>query len=282
MIENSKEIYNVSLMCKVLDIPRSTYYYFKTKKPSKRSLENANLEKEIKSIYDDSKGIYGAPKIHKILSKKLTISLKRVQRLMKKTNLRSVILKKYKPYSKKVKIEERTNILKRDFSTKDINEKWTGDITYIHTIKDGWCYLASVMDLHTRKIIGYSFGKKMTTDLAIKSLENAYTLQQPNKNVVFHSDLGSQYTSLEFINYAKNKGIVQSFSKKGCPYDNASIESFHATLKKEEVYRFKYFDYNIARVKLFEYIEGWYNRKRIHGSINFMTPNECEILARVN
>lgn len=282
MIDDSKEEYNVSTMCKVLGIARSTYYHFKTKKPSKRSLENASLKQEIKNIYDESKGIYGAPKIHKILNKKFKISLKRVQRLMKKLSIRSVILKKYRPHTTKVKVEDRDNILKRDFSTKGINEKWTGDITYIYTIKDGWCYLASVMDLHTRKIIGYSFGKRMTTDLVIKALENACISQKPNKGLIFHSDLGAQYTSLEFINYAKNKEIIQSFSKKGCPYDNSSIESFHATLKKEEVYRFKYFDYDTARVKLFEYIEGWYNRKRIHGSINFMTPNEYEILSRAN
>lgn len=269
-------------MCKVLGIARSTYYHFKTKKPSKRSLENANLEQEIKNIYEDSKGIYGAPKIHKILNEKFKVSLKKVQRLMKKLSIRSVILKKYKPYSTKVKVEDRDNILKRDFSTKGLNEKWTGDITYIHTVKDGWCYLASVMELHTRKIVGYSFGKHMTTDLVIKALENACISQKPNKGLIFHSDLGTQYTSLEFINYAKNKGIKQSFSKKGCPYDNSSIESFHATLKKEEVYRFKYFDYDTARIKLFEYIEGWYNRKRIHGSINFMTPNEYEMLSRAN
>ena len=282
MIDDSKEKYNVSLMCKVLGIARSTYYYLKTKKPSKRSCENTNIAQEIKAIYDESQGIYGAPKIHKIISKKFTVSLKKVQRLMKNLGIRSVILKKYRPYSKKVKIEDRTNILNQDFSTKDINEKWTGDITYIHTIKDGWCYLASVMDLHTRKIVGYSFGKNMTTELVIKALENAYISQKPDKDLIFHSDLGSQYTSLEFINYTKNKRIIQSFSKKGCPYDNASIESFHATLKKEEVYRFKYFDYNSARVKLFEYIEGWYNRKRIHGSIDFMTPNEYEVLSRAN
>lgn len=282
MIDDSKEKYNVSLMCKVLGIARSTYYYLKTKKPSKRSCENTNIAQEIKAIYDESQGIYGAPKIHKIISKKFTVSLKKVQRLMKNLGIRSVILKKYRPYSKKVKIEDRTNILNQDFSTKGINEKWTGDITYIHTIKDGWCYLASVMDLHTRKIVGYSFGKNMTTELVIKALENAYISQKPDKDLIFHSDLGSQYTSLEFINCTKNKRIIQSFSKKGCPYDNASIESFHATLKKEEVYRFKYFDYNSARVKLFEYIEGWYNRKRIHGSIDFMTPNEYEVLSRAN
>lgn len=282
MIDDSKKEYKVSTMCKVLGIARSTYYYFKTKKPSKRSLENTSLKQEIKAIYDESKGIYGAPKIHKILSKEFKVSLKRVQRLMKELCIRSVILKKYRPHSTKVKVEDRENILKRNFSTTGLNEKWTGDITYIHTVKDGWCYLASVMELHTRKIVGYSFGTHMTTDLVIRALENALVSQKPNKGLIFHSDLGTQYTSLKFINYAKNKGIKQSFSKKGCPYDNSSIESFHATLKKEEVYRFKYFDYDTARVKLFEYIEGWYNRKRIHGSINFMTPDEYETLARAN
>lgn len=107
---------------------------------------------------------------------------------MKNMGIRSVILKKYKPHTTKVKVEDRTNILKRDFSTNSINEKRTGDITYIYTIKDGWCYLASVMDLHTRKIIGYSFGKHMTTNLVIKALENAYISQEPNKELIFHSD----------------------------------------------------------------------------------------------
>lgn len=266
----------------MLGIPRSTYYSFRYKKPSKTAVEREILKQEIKSIYDDSNGIYGAPKIHKILSKKFDVSIKRVQRIMSELGLKSVIVKKFKHHTTKVKIEDKDNILNQDFSTNTINEKWVGDITYIHTIKDGWCYLASVMDLHTKKIVGYAFDKNMTTDLIIRALDNAVIVQKPDEGLIFHSDLGSQYTSSDFSNYTSKNKIIQSFSKKGCPYDNACIESFHAILKKEEVYRVKYFDFESAKLRLFEYIEGWYNRKRIHGSIGFISPNECEKIARAS
>lgn len=275
------ESMSISLICKVLGVPRSTYYTFKFRKSSNRSIENDKLKQEIQTIYDESKGIYCEPKIHKIIYKKFDISLKRVQKIMKELGLRSIIIKKFKHNTTKVDIVEKDNVLDRDFSTSTINEKWVRDITYIHTIKDGWCYLASVMDLHTRKIVGYSFGKSMTTDLIIRALDNA-SAQRPGEGLIFHSDLGSQYTSLEFSKCMQNKGIIQSFRKKGCPYDNACIESFHAALKKEEVYIVKYFDYDSARLRLFEYIEGWYNRKIIYGSIGFISPDEYERLCRAS
>jgi len=252
------------------------------KKTCKRTIERNHFKQEIQSIYSSSKGIYGAPKIHKILSLKYKISIKRVQRIMSELGLKSVVIRKFKHYSTKGKVESRDNLLNQDFSTKSINEKWVSDITYIHTIKDGWCYLASVMDLHTKKIIGYAFDKRMTTDLIIRALNNAVKLQSPDDGVIFHSDLGSQYTSLDFGKCIINNKMIQSFSKKGCPYDNACIESFHATLKKEEVYRVKYYDFESAKMRLFEYIEGWYNRKRIHGSIGFISPDEFEKNARAS
>lgn len=204
------------------------------------------------------------------------VSLKRVQRLMKKANIRSITTKKFRPTPSKEKIVERENILKRDFETTTMNEKWAGDITYIHTLKHGWCYLASVLDLHTRKVVGYAFGRTMTTDLIKTALQNAYDTQQPGEGLIFHSDLGSQYTSDEFACLIHKYKMKHSFSYKGSPYDNACIESFHAILKKEEVNHVQYLDENSARIALFQYIEGWYNRKRIHGSINYQTPQEAE------
>lgn len=266
----------------MLGISRTTYYSFAYKKTSKTAVERKVLKQEIQSIYDDSNGIYGAPKIHKILSEKFNVSIKRVQRIMRELGLKSVIVKKFKHHTTKIKIDDKDNILNQDFSTNTINEKWVGDITYIHTIKDGWCYLASVMDLHTKKIVGYAFDKNMTADLIIRALDNAVIVQKPDEGLIFHSDLGSQYTSSEFSNYTLKNKIIQSFSKKGCPYDNACIESFHAILKKEEVYRVKYFDFESAKLRLFEYIEGWYNRKRIHGSIGFISPEQCEKIARAS
>ncbi len=161
-------------MCKVLKVPRSSYYKFLTKAESKRSIENKGFEKRILAIYEESKKRYGAPKIHEILTSGGTaISLKRVQRLMKKLGIKSIIIKKFRTHSSKQKIEERENLLKRDFSTTTLNEKWSTDITYVYTLRHGWCYLASVLDLCTKKIIGYSFTKTMDTEMAIKALDNA-------------------------------------------------------------------------------------------------------------
>ena len=135
---------------------------------------------------------------------------------MTKLNLCAVTVKKYKPHSGKKVVEDLENVLKRDFTTTYINEKWVGDITYIHTSRDGWCYLASVLDLHSKKIIGYAFGKRMTNNLVIKALKNAYYSQNPDKNkqIIVHTYLGSQYTINDLKELYKEFNIIQSFSKK--------------------------------------------------------------------
>ena len=200
-------------MCTVLGVARSTYYKSFDKTKSTRELENEELKSAIKRIYKENKGIYGAPRIHYILGiEGFNVSLKRVQRLMTKLNLCAVTIKKYKPHSSKKVAEGLENVLKRDFTTTSINEKWVGDITY--------------------------------------------------------------------MNLCKEFNIIQSFSKKGCPYDNACIESFHSSIKKEEIYRNTYRTFEEANMAVFKYIEGWYNRKRLHSSINYMTPDQCELLAR--
>ncbi|KYC69000.1 hypothetical protein B4096_3791 [Heyndrickxia coagulans] len=186
---------------------------------------------------------------------------------MKAAGIYSIIRKKCRSHSNKGKVEERDNLLNQDFSTTTINEKWGTDITYIHTLKEGWCYLASVMDLHTRKIVGYSFDRHVTTELALKAVENAYQTQWPGPGLILHSGLGSQYTSEKFAEYMEKKQFKHSFSKKGYPYNNACIESFHAILKKKEIYRVNDLNFQAARRALFEFIEGWYNRKRIHSCL---------------
>src|SRR5690625_1151162 len=278
-IHDQKDNYPVQTMCEVLEVPRSTFYQSLNKTISNRERENNELTKEIIAIHKESKQRYGAPKIHQMLLKKgYKVSQNRVQRLMKKAGIRSIVIKKFRPTPSKETIVERENILERNFSTETINEKWVGDITYIHTLRDGWSYLASVMDLHTKKIVGYAFSRTMTTDLIIKALENAYHAQKPDEGLIFHSDLGTQYTSTEFAEVTKKFKMTHSFSYKGSPYDNACIESFHAILKKEEVNHVQYLDHKSAELALFQYIEGWYNRKRIHGSIDYMTPQEMEDL----
>lgn len=263
-------------------MPKSTYYQSHHYTPSRRTLENEDLKKKILKIYTESNRRYGAPKIQKVLEQSgIYLSIKRVQRFMKQLNIHSIVIKKFRPTKVNKNVVERENLLKQDFTATKINEKWVGDITYIHTLRDGWCYLASVMDLYTRKIIGYSFSKTMDSSVAIAALDNAYRLQQPIGSVIFHSDLGVQYTSTEFINRLKKYRMKRSNSRKGCPYDNACIESFHSILKKEQVNNVQYCDYESAQLDLFVFIESWYNRKRIHGSIGYITPQMKEDITRI-
>ncbi|MFT8391882.1 MAG: IS3 family transposase [Sporolactobacillus sp.] len=277
LIDRLQKKHPIKTICKVLHMPRSTYYQVKSACESSLARENRELTHRIQQLYTESKRRYGAPKIHKALKKMgYAISLKRVQRLMRKAKLRSIIVKKYQHSSSKGPVENRENVLAQDFTATTLNQKWATDITYIHTLKTGWCYLASVMDLCTRKIIGYSFSKNMTTELAVKALENACIHQNPGPGLILHTDLGSQYTSTEFEKVVQKKQMTHSFSKKGCPYDNACIESFHATLKKEEIHQTTYQTFDEAKRALFQYIEGWYNRRRMHSCLDYLTPQEAE------
>ena len=201
---------------------------------------------------------------------------------MKKLNIRSIIVKRWKPYcSNKKNVEGRENLIKEDFTATTINEKWLTDITYLYTLKDGWCYLSSVFDCYSAKIIGWHISKNIDAAMALQAIKNAVNSQKPNcAYLILHSDLGSQYTGIEVEGYLKSKGIRHSYSKKGYPYDNAPQESFHASLKKEEPRMNKYMDFKDAKISMFKYIESWYNRKRIHSRIGFITPQECEKMER--
>lgn len=209
------------------------------------------------------------------------VGLKRVQRLMRELSIHSIIQAKYRPTTNTDPVESKPNLLQQDFTTTTVNQKWVADITYIHTDKEGWTYLASVMDLYTRKIIGYCYAKNMTAEIVIESFKRAIEKQKPNAPVIVQTDLGKQYTSNNVELFLETNGILHSYSRKGTPYDkSAAIESFHATLKKEELYRNHHKNFNEARLALLQYIEGWYNRKRIHGAIAYLTPQEAEEQAR--
>lgn len=270
-------------MCKVLGVPRSTFYRWLSPKTSKRKEDHSTLDKHVLSIYNEYHGIYGAEKIRNTLLKTTNnyqgISLKRVQKSMQRLNIRSITVRKFKAISSNEKIPTNyPNYLNQNFSTTALNQKWVADITYIETKADGWCYLSTVMDLHSKKIIGYHFAKEMTTDIVIKALNSACLNRKWDSNLLLHTDLGSQYTSLAYEQLLMTKGINHSYSRKGCPYDNAGIESFHASLKKEHVYqRPVYSDYAEAKYCLFRYVHHFYNTRRIHGSINFFTPNQMEL-----
>ncbi len=268
----------MSQVCSALKFPRSTYYKALVRVPSNRQEEYKKFSHEVKQVYDDSKQRYGAVKICRILNGNgIPCSVKRVQRHMAKQGLRSVVVKKYNHQANHgVVPDDKANILGRDFEAETIYQKWCTDITCIHVQEEGWTYLASVMDLCSRKIIGYAYGTTMTAELAVEAVKNACLNVRNTHGILLHSDLGSQYTSQVFESYLHSQGIRHSFSRKGNPYDNACIESFHSVLKKEEVYLHTYQDIKEARRAIFEYIEGWYNRKRIHSAIGYMTPQQKE------
>lgn len=277
-IQNNLKSYTITQLCSALKFPRSTYYKALVCVPSNRQKQYEEFSGKVKQAFHESKQRYGAMKICRSLNDNGTsCSLKRVQRHMAVQGLRSVVVKKYNHHANHGTVpDNKENILSRNFEAESINQKWCTDITYIHVLKEGWTYLASVMDLCSRKIIGYAYGTSMTAELAVEAVRNACLNVKDTKGIILHSDLGSQYTSQAFESYLLSKEMVHSFSRKGNPFDNACIESFHSVLKKEEIYLHTYQDCKEARRAIFEYIESWYNRKRIHSAIDYMTPQQKE------
>lgn len=195
---------------------------------------------------------------------------------MKQLGLRSIIIKKFNHSSNKKcdEAKEYPNLLEQDFYAEKPSEKWVGDITYIYTKETGWTYLAIVMDLFDLKVVGWTYGLNMNETLVIEAFNKALINRGLNKGGIFHSDRGSQYTSNNYEKLLQDLKIKHSYSKKGYPYDNASMESFNAILKKEEVNVNNYETFNEARISIFEFIESWYNNKRIHSTLGYITPNE--------
>ncbi len=265
------------MLCECLNIHHSVYYYHCNHKENSYHKSNQELDEKIKQIYFESKRRYGSPKITKVLNRKgVKVSQKRVARRMKKLGLRSIIVKKYNhaSSSKSDETKEYSNLLKQAFSANKPSEKWVSDITYIYTNETGWTYLAVVIDLFDLKVVGWSYGIKMTDDLVIDAFKKAMINRGLNKDGIFHSDRGSQYTSNDFGKLLNQHNIKHSYSKKGYPYDNASMESFNAILKKEEVNVNTYKTFKEAKLAIFEFIESWYNNHRIHSTLGYITPNE--------
>ena len=271
-----KNTYDIRMLCKAVNLHHSVYYYHKQNKENSYKKANEKLDEKILEEYEKSKKRYGSPKITKILKKQgMQVSQKRVARRMKALGIKSIIVKKFNHSgNKKVDDTNKENLLAQNFKAEKPGEKWVGDITYIYTKETGWTYLAIVMDLFDLKVIGWSYGLNMTAELVTSAFNKAKLVREKTEGMIFHSDLGSQYTSNEFEKVLLENNVKHSYSKKGYPYDNASMESFNAILKKEEVNVNTYETFNEARKAIFEFIESWYNNIRIHSSNDYMTPNE--------
>lgn len=199
---------------------------------------------------------------------------------MNELGLFSIVMKKWRAV-KNVSIDDNNypNLLAQDFTTTKPNQKWAADMTYIYTGKNGWCYLATIQDLYSCKIIAHQLSQTMTAELVTNVLKQAHEIREFKPDLILHTDLGSQYRSQLFEAQLNEYGIRHSYSKRGCPYDNAILESFHASLKKEEVYQNVYPSFEAANKALFSYIEGFHNRQRIHSSLDYRTPDEMEQIA---
>ena len=272
-IEDNRSEFRVEKMCQALQVSRSGYYKWRNRPKSKQAISNDELLAMIKEIHTNHKQRYGSPRIWRKLRKQgIVCGKNRVARLMRKDNLRSIRGKKFKATTNsKHDHPVAPNILKQDFTVNQPNSVLVSDITYIWTFA-GWLYLCVILDLFNRKVVGWSISSRMTQDLVLNAFDQVIKNQRPVAGLIFHSDRGSQYAGTKFRKLLKKHQLVQSMSKKGDCFDNAVAESFFATLKTECVYQHVFYTREQAVSEVFEFIEMYYNRKRIHSTIDFETP----------
>jgi transposase InsO family protein len=265
----------VEKMSRVFGLTRSGYYRFLSSSKGKRAQEEEKLTREVKQIFYEHKKRYGSPRVFMELKERgVCCSEKRIAKIMKKNNLVAKRRKKWKG-KRLVTKEKKPNLLNQDFKAKKKNAKWVSDITYVRTGK-GWAYLCTVMDLYSRKIVGHSIKKHMKKELVVQALEQAIARRGSVKGLIFHSDQGSQYGSEVIDKSLKKNNMLGSMSGKGSCYDNAPMESFFNSLKRECIGTENFKDVETAEKEIFSYIECYYNNKRKHSTLGYLSPVKFE------
>lgn len=279
-IKSDLEEFPVAISCDVLAVSRSGYYAWCNSRPSQYVLSNERLDAKITALYNEHEQRAGSPRLTRELNALgYPCSENRVARRMKKLGLRALAKKKFKVTTDSAHNKPiYENVLNRDFGTTAINQKYCGDITYIPTA-EGWLYLAVVIDLHSRAVIGWAMDTRMKAELVCSALEMALYRRNHPVNVIMHTDRGSQYASDKYSKLIKDSKLVGSMSRKGNCWDNAISESFFHSLKVELVHQKKYLTRLQAKQSLFQYIEGYYNRRRLHSAIQYQTPIAFECAA---
>ncbi len=276
-IADSRDKFPVRRMCTMLGVSSSGYYAWRTRPPSAREMANRGLIEEIEVVFEESKETYGSPRVYwKLKRQGVKCSKNRIARLMRLRGLKAKQTRRFKSTTKRNRSHSvAPNLLLRNFATKKPNEKWLTDITYIST-GEGWLYLATVLDLYSRRIIGWAMSERMTDELTLTALRMALQRRQPDPGLIHHSDQGSQYTSDAYQTLLMDHGIQVSMNGVGTWYDNAPMESFFGTLKSECVHHVIYRTRDEARADLFSYIEVFYNRHRLHSALDYLSPEEYE------
>lgn len=269
--------YPIRVLCRTLEVSPSGYYAWRRRPPGARAQENARLLEAAKQAHHDSRDTYGSPRLHRALVRLgFRCGRHRVARLMRRAGLRGI------PRRKFVRTTQRTaealgvpDRLERDFTAEASNQKWVSDITYVPT-GEGWLYLATVVDLHSRRVVGWAMGAHMRAELVLEALKMAYAQRGAPKDLIYHSDHGGQYTSTLVQGWLAEHEIQASMGSTGDCFDNAVAESFYATLKRECVHRQTYATRREARTHIFEFIEVFYNRQRLHSTLGYQSPAEFE------
>lgn len=261
--------------CKALNVSRGGYYEHLKRGKSEAQIAREALMPFIEDVFYASKRRYGSRRVTAELRKMgIEANRKTVQRMMSSNGL--IALQVSRKYRKGAKASDAgANVLNRDFSVSSRNTAWCGDITYLPT-REGWLYLATYLDLFSRKIVGWQVSNRINENLVISALDSAVAREDPSEGLLVHTDRGSQYTSRRYSEKLAEHGFVQSFSKKGCPYDNAVMESFYRTLKRELPLDRKFETRIEARQEVFKFIELYYNTKRPHSSLGYMSPVDYE------
>ena len=279
-IAAEKADYPVAVMCRALEVNRTSFHDWERRAPCQRALTDAWLTEKIKEIHEQKRRVYGAPRIHAELRMQhgIRVGRKRVERLMRAAGISGLVPKRRGRTTITVPgVRVADDLVERQFRPEAPNVLWLADITYLRSW-EGWLYLAAIQDAYSRRIVGWSMAEHMRSELVTDALEMAVHRRRPDPGLIHHSDQGSQYVSLGFGQAARDAGIAISMGSKGDAYDNAVAESFFATLKKELIHRRSWPSRRELSSAVFEYIEAFYNRDRRHSTLGMRSPAEYEEL----
>jgi putative transposase len=276
LIEAEKTSFPVHLMCRMLGVSRSGYYGWRDRPPSRRCREDTALTEKVREIHRRSRHTYGSPRVHAELRALGTrCSRKRVERLMRKSGLRGCMRGRRRGTTHRGKRALAEDLLKRNFAATEVDRVWVADITYVATA-EGFLYLAFILDVHSRRIVGWAMESHLRTELVVDALQMAVWRRKPAPGLVHHSDQGVQYTALSFSERLREVGITPSMGRTGSALDNAMAESFVSTLKAELVSNLEFPTRQAAKTAIFEYLETFYNTRRLHSSLGYMSPADFE------
>jgi len=274
--------HSVQRCCELFEVSRAAFYQRRKATPSPRALGDAELTAKITEVHTESKGTYGSPRVHAELGHRgVACGRRRIRRLMRLAGLEGRAKKRWRKTTVADPEAERArDLIRRHFGpTTELDRRYVGDITYIATW-EGWAYLATVIDLASRRVVGWALADHMRTELVTDALEMAFATRRPEPGAIFHSDRGCQYTSTDYATLARANGVVLSVGLAGECWDNAVAESFFATIKRELVDTRAWPTRAGLRTAVFDYIEGWYNTRRLHSTLGYLSPADYEALTQ--